>query len=456
MLRLLALSWPGTEDMEIWKSWAHSASTIPVSDLYGEGSENGKPVWRVLHYGTYDARIDYPPLMVYGLGAVGRIYSLTTVGNFARRAFNGYIRAPIVLGDLVSVGLILLALRGRTSPARLNAAIIAFWLNPAILLATTLGYLDAVAFPAAIAALMCATGNLPLASGLLLAISMLLKPQAILFSPVLLALWLRRGGVVAALRGIGGAGAVFAACLVPFAVAGTVPNLIAALQTLGRHDMISGNACNLWWLVGYAIHIADAIRSGASIGVAIAAPVDIISVTRFVSFGFPNPRYIGVGLVAAATVVAVRAVWRRPDREQGAAAAALLVCSYFVLAAQVHENHFWPAVPLLIVAAAINPRYRWPTVTLSVLFALNLAVFYGLGRTRPAIVPRQLGIDLTVVIAIAIVLGWSWLVALVWRERGSSRLLLGFPPGADASSPPDQREASKSLRQMCPDAADSA
>jgi hypothetical protein len=56
---------------------------------------------------------------------------------------------------------------------------------------------------------------------------------------------------------------------------------------------------------------------------------------------------------------------------------------------------------------------------LSLLFALNLTIFYGLGRGEPAIVPRHLGIDLTVVVALAIVLTWAWLLAVVWREPDS-------------------------------------
>lgn len=415
LIRLLTLRLPGTSDMDIWKSWAYAASTTPVPRLYGVGWQDGQPASGVITYGSMKGRIDYPPLMIYVLGAIGRLYRQATAGNFGRRALNGFVRAPIILGDLTTVALLFLALRRRVPPARLKLALMAFWLNPAILLATTLAYLDAVAFPASIAALICATGDYALVSGVLVAISLLLKPQAILFAPILLTVWLRRGGAAAALRGIGGAGAAIALCLVPFIAAGTISNLVGALRTLGRHDMISGNACNLWWLVGYAIQMADAAKAGAPLAAAVTVPVSIVSVTRFLALGFPNPRYIGVGLLAVAAIVSIRTAWRRPELEQAAVSVALLVCSYFVLAAQVHENHFWPVVPLLIVAATLNPGYRRPAVVLSLLFAFNLAIFYGFGRTIPIVVPRQLGIDLTVVLSLAIVLSWSWLLALTWR-----------------------------------------
>lgn len=417
MIRLLTLRLPGTDDMDIWKGWAYGASTTPVSLLYGVGSEDGQAVWGVIRYGSLNVRVDYPPLMVYVLGAIGGIYRHATAGNFGRPALNGYIRAAIIAGDLITIMLLAWALRPRVSTARLELALAAFWLNPAILLATILGYLDAVAFPAAIAALICATLDITFVSGVLVGVSLLLKPQALLFVPILVVLWVRRGGFAAVFRGSIGFASAVTVCLVPFIAAGTLPNLFGALRTLGRHDMISGTACNIWWLVGYGIQIADAIKAGASWGTAVAVPVPIVSVTRFVALGFPNPRYIGVTLLTAAAGVAMRTVWRRPDVEPAAAGAAFLVCSYFVLAAQVHENHFWPVVPLLIVAAALNPVYQRTTIALTACFALNLAIFYGFGRTMLGVVPRRMGIDLTVIIATAVVLTWAWLMSLVLCSR---------------------------------------
>ena len=105
-------------------------------------------------------------------------------------------------------------------------------------------------------------------------------------------------------------------CLAPFVAAGTMPNLIVAIRSLGRHDMISGTACNLWWLVGYLVQATDSVRGGASIAAAAIVPVDIVSVTRFVGLGFPNPRYIGFALLAAAAFVPLHMIWHRQDIEQ--------------------------------------------------------------------------------------------------------------------------------------------
>jgi hypothetical protein len=107
-------------------------------------------------------------------------------------------------------------------------------------------------------------------------------------------------------------------------------------------------------------------------------------------------------------VLALWITWRRVDIVAASAAQALIVCSYFVLSAQVHENHFWPAIPLLILGSALSPLLRWPAAILTILFAGNLAVFYGFGRSVPVVMPREVGFDFTVLLSIAIVTTWGW------------------------------------------------
>lgn len=55
--------------------------------------------------------------------------------------------------------------------------------------------------------------------------------------------------------------------------------------------------------------------------------------------------------------------------------------AYATLSAQVHENHLFGVVPLLVLAAA-GRRAFWPIcVTVSAVVALNLNLFYGFGES---------------------------------------------------------------------------
>jgi hypothetical protein len=101
------------------------------------------------------------------------------------------------------------------------------------------------------------------------------------------------------------------------------------------------------------------------------------------------------------------------DRFLLAGTGAFLVHAYATLAAQVHENHLFAAIPLLIAPAAARPRLRPVMWTLSVIFALNLNLFYGISEYIEGwAVPRTLTIiDLSVVLAAVNC------AALVWHAR---------------------------------------
>jgi len=96
-----------------------------------------------------------------------------------------------------------------------------------------------------------------------------------------------------------------------------------------------------------------------------------------------------------------------------AALAAFLVHAYAVLSVQVHENHLFAAVPLLVIAGAGRPAFRPVMWTLSAIVALNLNFFYGISEYIGGYsLPRAITIvDATVILAAVSC------AALVWHAR---------------------------------------
>ena len=77
----------------------------------------------------------------------------------------------------------------------------------------------------------------------------------------------------------------------------------------------------------------------------------------------------------------------------------------------MHENHLYLALPLLAFAAGARPRLRPVHIAISAVIALNLFLFFGLGRGIP-LPPRTFTIiDATVLLAAANC------VLLVWHAR---------------------------------------
>src|SRR6185312_12409039 len=125
------------------------------------------------------------------LGSVGRIYARLRGGQFPDDdGLTIAIKGTIVLFDAALTTLIYHTLRRRAGQRAAQVGAAMYWINPAVLYTTSLGYLDAlVALPAA-AAVIAATGGHAAVAGALVAAAAMTKPQGIFIVPVVaLALW---------------------------------------------------------------------------------------------------------------------------------------------------------------------------------------------------------------------------------------------------------------------------
>lgn len=253
LVRLAALPLPGTEDTGTWKMWMFAASNA-VTTVYGVGGD--PPVRGILEWKDLKTTVDYPPMALYELGAAGRIY------RWFDPAFDDGVwltvatKLPGLVCGIALTALLWWAVRRHTqSEAAAGWVALAYWANPATILnAEVLGYLDPLMMLPAIGALVLLHEGLPALAGAALAIAVLTKPQGLLLAPILaLGAW-----NVGGRRGLAGAaaGGAAAATLVvlPFAIAGALPNMWLAFGSFyGRRNILSGNAANVWWIVTYVL-----------------------------------------------------------------------------------------------------------------------------------------------------------------------------------------------------------
>ena len=137
----------------------------------------------------------------------------------------------------------------------------------------------------------------------------------------------------------------------------------------------------------------------------------ILGISTIVRLGYPDPRPFATAAFALVALWGLSQARHSRDLSLVYALGAFIVHTYFVLSVAVHENHLYLAVPLLALAAAVRPRLRRLHVTLSAVIALNLFLFFGLGRGVP-LPPRTFTIiDATVLLAAANC------VLFVWHAR---------------------------------------
>jgi hypothetical protein len=434
-IRLAALPLPGTGDVMVFKIWAHAGATGRVAEMYGVG---GTPPERRLHdYDGRQATVNYPPVALYELALAGRAYGAVFPGFPNVAALTAVVKLLPVAAEFGLVWVLVAAMR-RWAPGRPASAWhagLAFWLSPAALLTSSvLGYVDALFALPAMGAVVAAAAGRAWPAGVLLSLAVLTKPQAVFIVPVVgLALLPGLGrlhGMAALSRLLPAAAAgalTSGVVLAPVAITGAWPNFVQAMASFSRHDMLSGQAANVWWIVTYVMRAVYAVAEMGVAGAFLSPVRRPLGISTIVQLGYPNPRLAATMAVAAAIGWAL---WRGRyvrDLPRLALLGAWSVYAYFMLSVQVHENHFYLMLPPLALAAAALPEWRAPFWVLSGIFALNLNLFYGFGDRVGFAVPRTLtGVDATVWLSVANVAVFAWF----GRRLGRS---LGAPPPAATS-----------------------
>jgi hypothetical protein len=442
LIRAAALPGPGTGDLTVWKVWSYNAARHGVGDMYGVG---GTPLERrELTYAGASATVDYPPLALIELGVAGNAYWLWSHHRFPNATpLNAFVKLPAIAAEVGLVVLLFGLVRTGAGVDVARLAAVAYWLNPAALFdASILGYLDAPFVLPAIAALAAAVAGWPAIAGALIVAAILTKAQGVFIAPaVALALWTtpsRTGRIRRLLSAAGGALAAAAAILAPVVVAGGWRNMLQALGRLAQHDMLSANAANLWWAIGYVLRVRYSMHDMGA-WAAITAPARILGIQRVIDIGYPDPRTIGIVLTVAATVWALWtacqfAISNRQfaiDLWLIAGVAAFTVHAYATRSAQVHENHLFAAVPLLVLASAGRRAFAPICVGVSAVVALNLNVFYGFGDGIGYALPRGFTvIDVTVILALANCFLLLWHAAVLQRQCSTAAELLPQPARA--------------------------
>jgi len=422
IVRAVVLPLPGTRDVPDWKATAFVVST-DFSGVYGGGGS--PPEERKLVWGIASTTTEYPPIDQLELALVGKIYRWIDPDFHDGPLLSILIKLPGMIAELIFVVALLTWGRRVLGDAAVWAAA-AFWISPAVWLTGAVdGYLDAqMAVPAALA-LLAGIDRRPRLAGVLFAVAVLTKPQALFVLPMIALVLARRESRSQVVPAILAASAVGVAACLPYVIAGTWPSLVRALQRFGEHDVVSGTATNLWWLLTWA---AGSFVRLSELGWmdALSRPATMVRISTVVAQGIPNPRIIGIVLTLAALAWGT---WRAGRNVQGTTAALIggwCVIAYFMVAGQVHENHSYLALPFLAIAAGAMPKLGRLYWLISAAYALNLYLFYGFGMTMPPAIDRSWTfIDMSVLLSVVYLVLWIWLtreVHIATRVSGRASL----------------------------------
>lgn len=325
-------------DQQLFVDWMEQVRQRGLASVYIEGNN-----------------INYPPMFLLLMD----LYRVT-VGGFGIVPTAGELsfKGVLIVLDLLLLGAAIPLTRsiGYTGNRLFVLTLLA--LNPALIFGSaSWGQVDML-HSLLMAATLLMLPNLPWLAGLLFALALLSKFQAVTLLAVLGMYFLRRladrNGIrplalfTAGFSGLIGVTAVF------FALAGGLQAMVkgAYLSAVGMYPQVTMNAMNIWYYF---------------IGTSPTTP----DTTRI--FGVLTLRSAAFLLLAVFVAHAAVYLWKsRLAASSLLKSAALVNFAFFMLPTEIHERYSVPALVLSIFVCLYDRKWRVPTILLSLSVTANL------------------------------------------------------------------------------------
>nr|WP_238533495.1 glycosyltransferase 87 family protein [Paenibacillus terrae] len=392
-LRMAIAPWiSGHMDLMLFRNWATTAADS-LSGFYTNGSS------------------DYPPFYIYILYVIGKIGSTDAFSPY----MSVLLRLPNILADIVTAYMLYRLASKRVGYAISLGLAIFYVFNPAVFINSTFwGQVDSFFTMLIVGMIVLLVENRIGWSTVLFTIAVLMKPQGIIYGPILFFELLRQRKVQPWLLAVGAAVVTTILVILPFSW-GQEPLWLLDLYkgTVGEYPYASVNAYNFFALIG-GNYTQDT--------------------TTLFLFSYHKWGMICIVLVTLFTWW----MYTRSRKPQFAAAAALvLIAGVFTFASSMHERYLFPAAALAVLAYLYlrDRRFLWLAGGFSLTIFLNTFDIFYSSNSRD-----QYGIILCVTSLLNVLL-FGYLVKVVWDCSKSNtieaapakdRVPSGLPSGKPA------------------------
>ncbi|MCP3806792.1 glycosyltransferase 87 family protein [Paenibacillus sp. Lou8.1] len=384
-LRMAIAPWiSGHMDLMLFRNWATTAADS-LSGFYTNGSS------------------DYPPFYIYILYVIGQIGSTDAFSPY----MSVLLRLPNILADIVTAYM-LYRLASKRVGYRISLGLAIFYVfNPAVFINSTFwGQVDSFFTMLIVGMIVLLVENRVGWSAVLFTVAVLMKPQGIIYGPVLFFELLRQRKIQPWLLSIGGAVVTTILVILPFSW-GQEPLWLLDLYkgTVGEYPYASVNAYNFFALIG-GNYTQDT--------------------TTLFLFSYHTWGMICIVLVTLFTWW----MYIRSRKPQFAAAAALvLIAGVFTFASSMHERYLFPAAALAVLAYLYlrDRRFLWLAGGFSLTIFLNTFDIFYSSNSRD-----QYGIILCVTSLLNVLL-FGYLIKVVWDCSKSTTIEAA--PSTDRVSP---------------------
>lgn len=293
-------------DINIFRSWAVAAANN-LFQVYANARS-----------------VDYPPLYMYVLYLIGKLGSLAPLNAY----YPQLLKIPSIMADIATAYIIYQLARKHLSP-ELGIVLAGFYtFNPAVLIDSTFwGQVDSF-FTLIVAGAVWALAEMRVGlASILFMGAVMMKPQGIIFLPVLFFELCRQKSLKTYMKAAAFALGTALAMVLPFAAGHGllwIYDLFAG--TIGKYPYASVNGFNLFSLLG-ANYKSDT-AAFLAFNYQIWGMIFIVLVTLFAWFIYVRGK--GTAFIPAAALLQIAGV--------------------FTLATGMHERYLFPAIALAILA----------------------------------------------------------------------------------------------------------
>ncbi len=306
----------GHNDINLFKNWAETAAN-GFSQFYANARQ-----------------ADYPPVYIYILGCIGKIANI--------QVFNSYyillLKIPSIIAD-VATAYFIYRIGKRFLNTVTSIFLATFYIfNPAIFIDSTFwGQVDSLFTLLIIISIYLLYEKKYVFSSVMFALSVLMKPQGIIFLPVLFFELVRQRKIRNFIYAAVSAVATVIVIIIPFSVNEQSPTWIfnLYLKTISEYPYASVNAFNFFGLVG-ANYKND-------------------NTTLFIF----NYHTIGIMFIILTTLIGWIIYIKGNDRKYISAISLLQIAGVFTFSVGMHERYLFPAVALSILAFIYSKDRRF-------------------------------------------------------------------------------------------------
>jgi len=287
-----------------------------------------------------DVFTDYPPGYMYVLWLVGAVRKLLGIGYYSVPHLI-LLKLPAILCDLACGMLLFREAAGKGTKNQAFLLCTAWLFNPAVLLNSSVwGQVDSIYTFFILYMCLCLLHKKTYSTYIAFAISLLIKPQTLMFAPVLLAgiidqVFLKDFSISKLLhhlfQGLTALGGMLILCL-PFGMSNVWNQYFS---TVTSYPYTAVNACNFWGLLGLNWISQD---------------------NTFL--GIPYRIFGWAAILAAVVLLLLLSLRNRKDAEKYPFLGAFLMITIFVFSVRMHERYLYPALLLLLFTYVYKPDWR--------------------------------------------------------------------------------------------------